>query len=77
MERDGWQCRVCGDKEKQLTVHHLFYDSDFALWEYDPESMVTLCNDCHREIHKDLNKLAGLIAFGIMTGEFDAMKAIQ
>jgi hypothetical protein len=52
-------------------VHHLYYQRDFKIWEYDNESYVTLCEDCHNEIHIDLKKIAGIIAFKVICGEID------
>jgi 5-methylcytosine-specific restriction endonuclease McrA len=63
MERDGWKCCLCKCESKQLHVHHTYYDNEIALWEYDNESLVTVCYNCHKVIHKVLNKIAGLIAF--------------
>lgn len=35
-----------------LHVHHLYYINSCCPWEYDNDALVTLCNDCHLEIHK-------------------------
>jgi hypothetical protein len=48
-ERDGWQCVVCGDKEKTLTVHHHYYIFGKKPWEYEEESLSTMCMECHEE----------------------------
>ncbi len=66
MERDNFKCRVCS-KVDNLLVHHLHYESGLRPWEYDNESMVTLCDSCHTKIHKDLSKIAGLVAFKIIS----------
>ena len=63
MERDKWKCCLCNTDDKQLHVHHTYYDSELNLWDYDDESMVTVCLDCHKNIHKELNKIFGIIAF--------------
>lgn len=47
MERDGFACIHCGDKTKTLNVHHAYYESGKAPWEYGNWSLVTLCEDCH------------------------------
>lgn len=66
MERDEWKCCLCNDETKQLHVHHLYYDNELKMWEYDNEVMVTVCATCHKNIHKDLNKIFGLIAFEVI-----------
>lgn len=47
MERDGWQCQCCFDRDNTLTVHHKKYDNGKMAWEYDNELLITLCEDCH------------------------------
>jgi hypothetical protein len=47
LERDGWACQVCGDKEHTLHVHHKVYEQGKDPWDYDGESLVTLCDFCH------------------------------
>jgi hypothetical protein len=50
--RDGWRCHVCGNKEF-LHVHHLTYDNLFNERKSD---LVTLCKDCHKELHTGIPK---------------------
>ena len=71
MSRDKWTCRVCGDMDNQLQVHHLYYLPNTLIWDYDDECCVTLCWECHQQITKDLPKLAGIIAFKILSKEID------
>lgn len=52
LNRDEFTCRVCGDKEKTLHVHHLYYDKRNEPWEYPDISLVTLCVDCHNNEHE-------------------------
>jgi 5-methylcytosine-specific restriction endonuclease McrA len=80
-ERDGWICRCCGKDYRELAVqlhaHHLYYDRNFLLWEYDNESIVTLCENCHIKLLPDLKKLAGILAFEILIGNIDAVDFIN
>ena len=71
MERDEWTCCLCNSKTNQLNVHHLYYDNELRLWEYDDEVMVTVCASCHKNIHKDLNKIFGLVAFEVIKNGMD------
>lgn len=43
----NWTCAECGDKSKQLTVHHTHYVKDWHLWEYPNELLICLCKPCH------------------------------
>lgn len=54
MKRDNWSCRSCKcdkDSGKILNVHHVFYESGRAPWEYERETLVTLCDSCHKSVH--------------------------
>lgn len=53
MERDQWTCRDCGNTEKELHVHHIFYYKNYCdPWEYRDEHLITLCKDCHEKDHQ-------------------------
>lgn len=66
MQRDNFTCRLCGDAESELNVHHLYYVSGKAVYEYDNESLVTLCHDCHKSSHNEISKISSLIAFQVI-----------
>lgn len=51
MQRDGFTCQICGDKETTLHVHHLRYIPDRAYWDYEDWELITLCEHCHKEEH--------------------------
>ncbi|MDZ4345946.1 MAG: hypothetical protein U1E51_26330 [Candidatus Binatia bacterium] len=48
MERDGFTCRHCESTKKTLNVHHTYYESGAAPWEYPEHALVTFCEDCHK-----------------------------
>lgn len=50
-QRDGWQCRRCGDDQTELVVHHKFYKPGAAPWEYPGRDLTTLCVNCHEQTH--------------------------
>ena len=52
MNEDNFICMICGEKEKQLTVHHIRYVKDKMIWEYPNSLLITLCNDCHDFVHE-------------------------
>ena len=69
-ERDKFEC-LCCHEPFQLGVHHLHYEAGLRPWEYDNDSLVTLCDRCHNILHKDLVKLSGMIAFKALIGKVD------
>jgi len=70
MNRDSFKCQACFTQDN-LNVHHLYYEAGNKIWEYEPESLVTLCENCHNILHKDLYKVAGIIAFRALVGKLD------
>jgi 5-methylcytosine-specific restriction endonuclease McrA len=52
LNRDNYQCTVCGVK-KNLRVHHTFYYKIFTPpWNYPNNSLLTICDSCHEFYHK-------------------------
>ena len=52
MERDNYTCQTCGDnKGGNLNAHHLNAWSAFPEQRFDLDNGVTLCTDCHKELH--------------------------
>lgn len=47
LERDRWTCTVCQRSDLTLHVHHAYYDSKLQPWEYDNETLHTVCVECH------------------------------
>ena len=48
LERDKWSCRSC-NRDDGITPHHIFLRSEGR--DHHPENLITLCFNCHREIH--------------------------
>ena len=69
-QRDGFKCRVC-NSNLSLDVHHLYYIPKLKAWEYEDEGLVTICNLHHDLLTFELPKLAGIIAFEILTKQFN------
>ena len=51
LERDDFQCQCCFDREIELAVHHKRYVDKKMVWEYDNRDLISLCKDCHFNIH--------------------------
>ncbi|MDD5008357.1 MAG: hypothetical protein PHC68_08125 [Syntrophorhabdaceae bacterium] len=48
LERDRWECMACGEKDKTLHVHHIFYLKDLDPWDIPDGMLITFCEDCHK-----------------------------
>jgi hypothetical protein len=55
LDRDGFQCRSCGARDRTLHVHHRYYEYGRDPWDYDSKILVTLCDECHEgeSIYRD------------------------
>ena len=79
-ERDNWTCRNCGKKEKTLNAHHVHYHPlAEGPWDYESETIITLCSDCHSDEHTGLeastaNVILALAKKGyVTTYDFDCL----
>lgn len=52
-ERDGSKCQCCGNDA--VTAHHISYNFEVMMGDQD-ESLMSVCNSCHYNIHYDRNK---------------------
>lgn len=50
MERDQFRCWECSADNKPLNVHHQRYEHGKMPWEYSGDTLITLCEDCHKTI---------------------------
>jgi 5-methylcytosine-specific restriction endonuclease McrA len=50
LQRDGWRCQTCGSSD-DLQVHHI--RSRGRLGDDTDENLITLCADCHSDIHRN------------------------
>ena len=48
-KRDGYKCKVCGERDAELHVHHIIYLSNFGTNQQG--NLVTLCRACHEKEH--------------------------
>ncbi|MDE6720668.1 MAG: HNH endonuclease [Bacteroidaceae bacterium] len=46
-QRDNYTCQLCGTQNKQVQVHHTWYNQNLHYWESPNEQLITLCKDCH------------------------------
>lgn len=50
LDRDNYTCQCCGAKKVRLEVHHIRFRQNGG--SDDLENLITLCEDCHKKIHK-------------------------
>jgi len=50
LQRDNFTCRSCDVGDSQLHVHHLRYIKNKMIWEYEDCFLITVCEDCHKQI---------------------------
>ena len=59
LERDNWTCQKCNRSkdeypELDLHCHHIFPINENPIESADIDTCVTLCKDCHKDIHKNI-----------------------
>ena len=51
-ERDKYICQLCGKQGGKLNAHHIKSWAKHTDLRFEVESGITLCEKCHRQIHK-------------------------
>lgn len=57
LQRDEFTCKICGDAESTLHIHHRNYINGREPWEYPDDYLVTLCEKCHEAEYENLNNV--------------------
>lgn len=50
--RDDWTCQLCGKRGGRLQAHHIKKWSEFPELRYEVSNGTTLCESCHRTVHR-------------------------
>jgi len=50
--RDEFTCQKCGKKHIYIEAHHIKVYSKFPKLKFDKNNGITLCNKCHKKMHK-------------------------
>ncbi len=56
IERDNYTCQRCGIEASDgvlLNVHHKYYAKNKLPWEYPNDALITLCDNCHKIVHRE------------------------
>ena len=73
LERDGWACRRCGDKEEMLNVHHECYEKGKDPCEYSDATLTTLCETCHGWITSSAKLFRTMVSFAVSSPVVEEM----
>jgi 5-methylcytosine-specific restriction endonuclease McrA len=57
LHRDKYQCKKCKAKNTKLHVHHIVFRSKGG--SNTPSNLITLCESCHKKLHKGKFKIKG------------------
>jgi len=74
LTRDGFRCVCCGNSNK-VQVHHGYYAYDMEPWEYEHDTLWTLCDRCHSGVSYSMRQLK--IDIGRMLPSFAAMSIMR
>ena len=55
-------CESCGETEKELVVHHCWYEKGKKPWEYPDDCYKVFCNECHSDWHEAKSSIDKIIA---------------
>ncbi len=79
-QRADWKCEKCGDDSEQLHAHHKYYSNGREPWEYDPSSLLCLCDTCHTLVHMNQDKVrrfAQVIEGQMLSANLDLFKRLM
>ena len=54
-ERDKYTCAICRKVGGRLNAHHIKPFSKFPNDRFDIDNGITLCEECHKRVHKERN----------------------
>jgi len=57
----NFSCEYCGDSKNTLYVHHPAYISGRDPWDYAIDELQSLCEDCHKYQHQQIDRITNLI----------------
>jgi hypothetical protein len=68
MQKNDFNCEICGDGESTLNVHHKEYLKDLEPWEYNIYQLACICQSCHEEQHNQFDLLKWVCSYARLDG---------
>ena len=70
-ERDHFACTYCSADDKTLHVHHAYYEWGRDPWDYDVDTLRTLCVGCHERLTAETRSLRSYMNLLSVDCDFD------
>jgi flavin-dependent thymidylate synthase len=75
-ERNHWTCQLCHHRRSILHAHHIVPVWADLSRARDASNLTTLCEDCHREVHKDERAYVELLGGAPVSGEWTKLSRV-
>jgi thymidylate synthase (FAD) len=69
-ERNHWTCQLCHHRRSNLHAHHIVPVWADLSMARDPSNLTTLCDECHKEVHKNERAYVELLGGAPVSGEW-------
>lgn len=56
-KRDEYTCAICRQVGGRLNAHHIRPFKDFPSERFNVDNGITLCEECHKRVHKEKSKI--------------------
>lgn len=58
---NNFKCQIC-EEDKNLQVHHGYYETGLDPWNYNPDTVWCLCKNCHENVWYDMRNIHKMLA---------------
>lgn len=77
IERDNFTCAWCSKIGGKLNAHHIKLWSTHVEIRFDKSNLVTLCEDCHKDVHKGGNTKTDPMMTILLQGYCNSMESAE